>query len=393
MKYVLFVGIFVYIFISTSVAAKIGIKQVGTYSSFILVVLFFLEIVKDTKGHLIKRFKEEFKIILAGLLIVFFKIFIGQAEQINHIIFFIIPIMLSVLLGLQNSLNRKIIRYLILSFFTLECFLAIYERLFLTNVFPYVEDSDGIFMEDWGFRSTAFLGHPLANALCLSVIMGFITISSLKLMNKLFFLILGLIALLCFNARAAIIMWFFLLIIYVVHILKDKNTSTTTSFLLLSIFCTFSYLIYTAVVDYGLGGRIIKSKINDGSAQARFDVFNAFSYISDIDFWMGNSTNYISVMKKLGAEGVENSYIVLIIYYGLPITVLLFFLYYYYVRRFLKLFSLFDKVIIISSFIIVGSANNGLVSFAPWGFFVLSAYCFPFFKKELVLENRKRGIF
>lgn len=48
MKYLLFVGILIYMFLSTTVANKMGINQQGTYSSSILVFLFFIKLLGDT---------------------------------------------------------------------------------------------------------------------------------------------------------------------------------------------------------------------------------------------------------------------------------------------------------------------------------------------------------
>lgn len=331
------------------------------------------------------KFKEEFYIILAGLFLVFVKIFLGKSDQINQVIFFlIVPMMLSVILATENKLNKRIIGYLILFFFMMECFLAIYERLFLINVFPYTDNIEEGFVENWAFRSSGFLGHPLANALCVSIIMGFVLTTSMKLINKFFFLIIGFISLLCFNARGAILIWSFLAVIYILHVVKDKRTKKIVSLSLLFFLMTSAYLIYFVIVNYGLGGRLFNEKINDGSAQTRIEVFEAFSYINPIDFWYGNGTNYIPIMNKLGAGGVENPYIVLIINYGIVMTIILFILYYFLIKRFFKSYTLFYKFMIVSSFLLVGSTNNGLADSMPWGFFMLCIHSFPLIGKAKI---------
>ena len=117
MKYLLFIGMLTYMFLSTSVAAKIGIKQVGTYSSLIIVFLFAVKFLGDSKHKLFNKFKEEFYIILSSFFLVFIKIFLGQSDQINQIIFFlIVPMSLSILLGVQNISSKRVIRKLILFF-------------------------------------------------------------------------------------------------------------------------------------------------------------------------------------------------------------------------------------------------------------------------------------
>jgi hypothetical protein len=388
MRYLLFIGILTYMFLSTSVAAKIGIKQVGTYSSLITVFLFAVKFLGDSKHKLFNKFKEEFHIILIGFFLIFIKIFLGQSDQINQILFFlIVPMSLSILLGVQNISNKRVIRKLILFFFITECFLAIYERWSLTNVFPYANDMDDSAIVDWSFRSSGFIGHPLANALCVSTIMGFILTTPMKLVYKLFFLILGFVSLLCFNARAAIIIWILLATIYLLNLIRDKKTKKTVSLLLVFFLISAIYFVYSIIVDYGLGGRIVKEDINDGSAQTRFEVFDAFTYIDKSDLWFGNAANYIPVMHKLGAGGVENSYIVLIMNYGIFIFIILSLFYYYLIKRFLKDYSLYYKFIILTSFLIVGSTNNALASATPWGFLILCFYAFHVIGEEQIRDK------
>ena len=377
MKYFLFFGVFIYMFLSTSVAAKIGIMQVGTFSSIILVILFFIKLLNDTKNKLFVTFKEQFNIVLLGLFIIIIKIALGQAEQINIVIFlFIVPMFISVLIGTQNRYNKKIIKNLILFFFIAECFLAIFERILTINIFDYVERMDGINIEDWGFRSSAFLGHPLTNALCVSIILGFILISTMKISLKLFYMILGFISLLCFNARAAILIWILLGSIYLISLISNKKTKQKVAISITLFFISVVYFLYELIVNYGFGGRIVNEKINDGSSQTRLDVFDSFLYIKDTDLWFGNANNYIPIMKKLGAAGVENSYVVLVIQYGIPLFVVIVILYYNLIKRFLTHYTLFNKLIILSSFLVVGSANNALVGIAPWGFLILCIYTF-----------------
>lgn len=87
-------------------------------------------------------------------------------------------------------------------------------------------------------------------------------------------------------------------------------------------------------------------------------------------------------MNKLGVGGVENSFIVLIINYGVIMFILICIIYFFWLKRFLKPYTLFNKFIILSSFLLVGATNNGLASSLPWGFLILGFYCFPFVEKK-----------
>ena len=109
MKYLLFIGVIIYMFLSTSVAAKIGIMQVGTFSSGVVVFLFFVKLILDDDNILFVKFKEEFNIILIGFLIVLLFLMFGYFKYINSVIFFfIVPMTLSIVLGAQNKSNKKI---------------------------------------------------------------------------------------------------------------------------------------------------------------------------------------------------------------------------------------------------------------------------------------------
>lgn len=383
MKYLLFIGVIIYMFLSTSVAAKIGIMQVGTFSSGVVVFLFFVKLILDDDNILFVKFKEEFNIILIGFLIVLLFLMFGYFKYINSVIFFfIVPMTLSIVLGAQNKSNKKNIRNLILFFFISECLLAVYERLNLINIFPYIKEINESDMEAWSFRSSAILGHPLSNALCVSTIMGFILISQIKLKLKLFYLILGFISLLCFNARAAILIWILLLSIYLINLIRSPTTKKRVVQTLILFLLVIIYLIYILIVEYGFGGRIVHDDINDGSAKARIDVYSVFSYVSNIDLWYGNPSNYLPLMKKLHAAGIENSYIVLILNYGILMFSIIIFFYYRLIGRFIKHYSLYFNFIILTSFLVVGSTNNALVSSMPWVFLILCFHSFPIFKRD-----------
>jgi hypothetical protein len=390
MKYILYLGIVIYLYVSNSVAAVIGINQVGTFSSLMLVGVFLVIFLLDVRYKLMLKFKQEFYIILVAILLIAIKILLHQFDQINSVLFFfIVPMMLSITLGQQNDTTRSVVRNIILFFLFTECSLALFENLNSVNIFPYAEPNKYVTITKWNFRSTAFLGHPLGNALCVSVIMGFIAISKLKAKYKIFFMILGYIALLCFNARSAILIWSGLALIYLIKVLKDKNTGKIASLLLILFLCLAPFVVFYLATNYGIGGRLVKSEIVDGSAQTRLDVYKAFSYIDTTDFLTGNSENYLPITKKLGAAGIENSYIVLIVNYGLIMFLVILFLYYLLMNKLLKRHNLFNKFIIIVSFIVVGSTNNSLAGSTPWTVFIMCLYSFP--AQDIIkVKNRNR---
>ena len=105
--------------------------------------------------------------------------------------------------------------------FILNSLISYYERFNLINLFAnqwqetWENDyhNDGL---DFIFRSTALLGHPLNNALSAAVMMQAILIMPLKKYIKFLLWGMGLLSLLCFNARGATICSILFLAIYLV---------------------------------------------------------------------------------------------------------------------------------------------------------------------------------
>ena len=129
MKYPLYIGIIIYIYLSTSVAAKIGIASVGSVSSFILILLFLGNIIADTQLKLIVKYKEEFIIIAITIIIILIKYASGDSKGIQPVVFFLlIPMFISVLIGIQNRYTKNNLLKIILFFLVTESLLAIYEK-------------------------------------------------------------------------------------------------------------------------------------------------------------------------------------------------------------------------------------------------------------------------
>jgi len=378
MKYFLYLGIVLYMIITPSVAEQLGIKNVGSASSFILILVFLYRLMVYEKSQ-VSNYKAELYVLITGLIIFGIKYFMGDFEAMRQLVFFLfIPPVVSMLIASQKSPIKIDITNIILLFFVANCILGIYENAFRINLFPYNDEllnQDSL--EKFEFRSSGFLGHPLSNAMCLSTIMGFILISSFKKQVKIPLLLLGFIAILCFNARGTIIVWTVLGITFLLKTILNYNTKYTTKFLII-LFSFFSVLVISSLIsNYGFGGRIIHIELMDDSAKTRLEVFNAFSYISNIDFIYGNPSNYLKIMNKLGAGGVENSLIVMIINYGIVMSILLFIVLYFWVKNLIEHYSILHKTIILLSFILVGSMSNGLSEPMSWIFFLLCANSFP----------------
>lgn len=378
---ILYLACFASLFITPTTAEALGVSAIGSVSYGFFVLLFLHIIIFDTEKVIFSRFKAEY--IIIGIFIVFSFIqasYLG-IQTLRHAFFFlVVPMLVSVVLQLQSPYYKIKITRIIIFFYFAQCGLAIYERLVEINMFPYFDEEATLYVsEGWQFRSTAFLGHPLNNALCTSTILGFILVSGYSIRFKLLSSILGLGAVLSFNARGAVIV-LSIVIAYYFYLFYNRNKERYKLIKLWFILglCLSIYCFYVVLTQTDLGGRLINSeKLIDGSAQTRLDVLAAFDYIKGLDFWVGNPYLYMSITDKLGAAGIENSYVVIVLRYGMifgiPVIISLFFFLYnktrYYRYR--------QRLIIYLLFIGIGSMNNSLAGVSPWIIFILCVQSFP----------------
>lgn len=377
----LYVFILVYTFFSFTVATRLGISGRVTVTSLLLFLALIRTAIYTPDRFELASIKQEVWIITIVVVLCMVKYLIQDVPAIERMyLTFISPMLISILLFNSTLTSRKVLRALILLFFLVECLLAIYERVSSINVFPYIDEDTIENLADLQFRSTAILGHPLLNALVVSIIMVSVMISDSKLMIKGWVYTLGLVAILCFNARAATLIWVLLSLITTFYLLRSKRGRSRTKLIVIAfVICVAIGVGYLILVE-GFADRLVNNNANgglyDSSAKARIDVFAAFDYVKDRDLIFGQSAYYLMITDKLGQAGVENSYIVLILYYGVPAFLLFVLSYFFWLSKYLKNLSTLEKCMLFLGFILLGSANNSLVDQAPWMFFVLCANSF-----------------
>ncbi len=380
MNLLLYIGVILVLTLSTSVAGKLGIQSVGVASSFVIFCCAIYNIAyQDNIRVFLYRFKYELFIVFIAIFNIVIRLMLGEGEAVRGVFFFMImPVLVSTLISSCSSEVRLNFFKIIIAIFIIECGLAIYERLYLTNLFPFIDDSEMSIMdmieESLGFRSTALYGHPLNNALIVSTVMGFIAICNIiSQKTKIVLLMLGYIAILAFNARGVAVIWGVIGAWYLFFNIFLSKNGTSSKFAMIVLFCIAASVMYTIVINYGFGDRLISTELLDGSAMTRVDVFSAFDLIGSNDFYFGNQDNYANVMYSLGAGGVENPYIQLIIAYGIIVCLPMFISYFLWVRKILFNFNFNERVLIIVSFIVAGSTNNGLATSLPWIYFAIAA--------------------
>jgi hypothetical protein len=366
--------------ITTTTAPYLGIQSVGTASFAILILYFLYDLITRNYVYTSSQLKNEISLLIVFILYSSFKILDHDYLSIQSAFFFIaVPILIAILV--QNQTHRikiSLTRILVL-FFIIQCVLAIYEKIFGVNIFPYKVEIDNIYIrrESWEFRSTSLLGHPLNNALCTSIILGFILASKYTAYFKFFALFLGFIAMLCFNARGAVLIWVLLGLYFLYQLYSVQNKKSITKIIIPTLSIILCIFIFYLISETSLGGRLFnKEKIIDGSAQTRLDVWAAFKYMKGYDLWLGNPKNYLPITNKLGAAGVENSLVVIILNYGIIFGTGILIYTSMITTKYLNNYNKNQIIYILTSFILIGSLNNSLAGITPWVIFYFCVHSF-----------------
>lgn len=381
MKNILFtIVIFCALFLNTNAAvALLGFKQMllTAYSPILIYIgieIFSQRINWSSPANRMAKF-----ILILAVFIIILKFCLGQNYVKSVAYFLIIPMLISILLETISTKKRKVLRNLVLAFFLLECGLAIFEQQAHINLFDIKELTEEEILyasyESWEFRSTALAGHPLQNAMLTITIMSFILVSDFKMWTKVFFFTLGYIALLCFNARGAIIIATLFMVPYFLK--QVWNAKIRGKWALKLGFAAIVLYIIHLVATTSLGGRLFnQGTILDGSAQTRLDVFEFYKYIDWQAIMWGNPDNYAYLMNKLGAGGVENGVIVLVIYYGLFLTLFILPALFCFQYKKLSIYPRFERLWLLAIFYLLGAMNPNLATPLIWIIWILAYYAF-----------------
>jgi hypothetical protein len=291
----------------------------------------------------------------------------------------LLPLCFSICLNERNFSFLMKLKKLIILFFVFNSTLAIVEMLVRHNFFT-IYDYDTISH----FRSTAFQGHPLNNALVTSVIMAFILMSGLRERTKNILLLLGLVSIVCYGARGSLlvlgVMLFFYLLAYnppinFPDIKNIRRKRKQRALLVLTI-----VLITTLVIVYTpYGARIFELRsLDDSSTGVRIESLKFFNIIDIHEYLWGASDKATeTITDKIEVEIIENFWILWVIRFGLILTVGLSFLFIKFFYQKVKRYGKFASFFIPVTFLAVASTNNSLASSTPIiSIYVLCAYAF-----------------
>ena len=273
---------------------------------------------------------------------------------------------------------------ILITFYIIECGLAIFERIIGTNMFVKVNAGYD------GFRSYSLIGHPLQNALCVSIMMSFILFSDLKYKLELFFL--GMVAILCFNTRSTMAFWCVASLIYLFYLIFTHNKQYK-KFAWYIVFAgiVLAYLI----IQYGFGNRLLEMGLYDeSSASVRIRIFDIFNFYSLRDFILGLPSYQIEkILYRAGIDEliIENYWLMFILRFGIIFTVALFICILSFLNKMMDGRPPFEKWFIILSFLLISSTNNSM-SIANNGILSCFVLCYFSFQKK-ILKTINKNVF
>jgi hypothetical protein len=277
-----------------------------------------------------------------------------------------------------------------IAFYLLECGMAISENIMHRQFFQAEWSSDTLSnISDIDYRAYALHGHPLQNALVVSVIMNFFLTSALKPAYKYFFWLMGYLAILSFNTRSSIVGNAAVLVAYTFYVLLSRNTKTNIkiqTFILMSVSIVFGLAL---LFSGKFGGRLLDmGLIDDSSAAVRINAWRIFDYYEVSDFLFGMSVeDRFYLLDSLALAATENFWIDWLLMYGAIFVVMIIVVFFFLFRKLLANFSTINKIVLVFAFLLLASTNNSLaVSAMPLLTFL---FCCVFFSPNILRNNLK----
>lgn len=254
----------------------------------------------------------------------------------------------------------------LLYFFICVAGIAIIELLIGRPILGWLPDDTTIYItteEISNFRSCSLLGHPLYNALCISIIMSFVLCSPLKNKYKYLLWLFGYIAILCFNTRSSIVGHLLLLSIYIFYnIFWGKQINIKNKVLTLFIFTIIIFSIIFLINTIGIGGRLIELGLFDeDSAQTRIDIWTIFNFTDIKDILFGiNSDQFSLLLYQSGLFVTENYWIDQLFRFGIVFMIPYILFYIAFCKKIYKGYGIFRSMFTCMTFILISSTNNSL---------------------------------
>lgn len=387
-----YLGTFALIWLGPNVLYSIGYYNIPFISRTSLTFLCFALAFLFSLNSNIK--KEKMEILSFGYFIfinamTFFVV--GEMyihEALTSIVF--PPLFLILLNRIDLVVNRTKLKKIVYLFFIVECSMALVEFIRGTSFFPILPGEKELYF--WGFfRSMALKGHPLSNSGIVSSIMLFIMLYCKSKLKKNMLLILGFVALLCFNSRFSLVMTICMFLIFSFYEMFVGKVN-----LKWKVFYIFSLLVMYFGMSYlfsmGFGDRLTENGlIGDESSMIRLEIFKIFTHFKWTDFIFCLSPNDVDItLASIFFNGIiENCWIIFMFRYGLPFLMVGFILYIILFKKFMRKMTLAEKIFVTLPWIIVISSSN---SIATGGMSICTQILLVYiFKKDSSIFKRRNA--
>lgn len=362
-------------FMTGTVCSMVGVANGNTFHLLVIAILCILN-----KNRLSLAFAKEKclrAVLLFFTLLLVVTFVLSKNDLVGTIGWLTIPMICGIVLSLDMTSLKKVQNVLFV-FFIVECLLSIYERKVGIAIFPYVEDDYYLSLveqgQSWQFRSNSLLGNPLFNANFVSFVTCLLLCcDKLKVVYRYILALLGLFAILGFNARGATIATFALVLFKLFMILRSEKSKVNKYLFYVLIGCSLYYAV-DFVISSDWGGRLFQDELMDGSAQTRLSFSEYFQQISLVSF-----PTWVSTVNKS-----ENSYLFILISYGVFLGSLLIFYLLKFFFHLIKPYKTHVKILLIISGIGVGSMNNNLAQPGLYSLFFIYLLAF---RNELTLKK------
>ncbi|MGI2178562.1 VpsF family polysaccharide biosynthesis protein [Shewanella frigidimarina] len=300
--------------------------------------------------------------LLLGFVIVYGVVQYGTSGMAYLVDTFLTPLFFLLLLSRLSKLQCEKLLTFLAYLLLFNSFVALME-FFTQSRFVNVE-----FKSFSNFRSTAFLTHPLNNAL-ITVGIAFFLFDK-TVLSKFVYISIITLALFAFGGRAATGIFFIGLFIYYIPIISfviNYGTSITKNKFAFLSAISFVILItmFFVFLESGIAERIISKLYVDESASARFDVFYLLEQLTPAEWFFGASKNLQdSVELYLGISVIENYLIAWLFSFGLigglPLLAFLLLILYTLARS-----SGYLAWLSVMLFLIVSISNNSMTTKTP----------------------------
>ncbi len=268
--------------------------------------------------------------VFAWILLMAFTIVIKKGPFTPFIDTFMLPAMLFVLAGSMNEIDKRRASVLIHIILNINALLGLYEYLSGFRLTPMVA---GTLLIEVDWRSTALLGHPLANAMITGSYALIIGVGGGRDVPKLLrpaIIGLQLIGMIAFGGRSALVLTIVLLSLVGLWNLQKFLRGARTDMLqagLILLAMPFVITILIAAINGGFFDQMIERFVDDrGSAKARVIMLTLFNYVSWEDLVFGPDQALITSLQHTeGIEyGIESFWVAFILTNGLAMSLIFF---------------------------------------------------------------------